>query len=273
PCRNDDAQPAVWPEDRSVLLREDRVGVDVTAAGKWIAAGQPEHVTFRLGLALGPAELRVQVRVISLKSFDKACPGGLVGGLGDLLVPCGEELLLLELNALPRRVAQDAAEAAGPAGSVVDAGRVRVDRDAEDMRELQVPVEEAVLLGKRLQLCPGELLDLTRVLAELRQSVGGDGRCVLLRLRPDEGRAPGVMQLLLFQVLGRLEHLPVHGSLRAHLEEVAVLGLVDRDRAAGEAVVADAQPGFTEQFALDADVALLVSLALGLVALPERGSP
>src|SRR5690606_23787241 len=121
PCRNDDAQPAVWPEDRSVLLREDRVGVDVASAGEGIAAGQPKEVTFRLGLALGLAELRVQVRVLGLKCFDKACPGGLVGGLGDLLVPCGEELLLLRLDALPRRVAQDAAETAGPAGSVVDA--------------------------------------------------------------------------------------------------------------------------------------------------------
>ena len=58
----------------------------------------------------------------------------------------GEELLFLELDSLPGRVADDAGEAACPAGGRVDgAGAVA---DAEDVRELDVPVEEAVLAGE-----------------------------------------------------------------------------------------------------------------------------
>ena len=64
----------------------------------------------------------------------------------DLRVARSEELLLLEFDPLPRRVADHAGEAAGPASGWVDAGGAVAD--AEDVRELDVPVEEPVLAGQ-----------------------------------------------------------------------------------------------------------------------------
>jgi len=84
------------------------------------------------------------------QSPDEPITGGLVRCLGDPLVPCREELLLLEFDALPWRVAEYAVEAAGPTGFRVDAGAVR--RHPEDLRELQVPVEEPILRRQPIDL-------------------------------------------------------------------------------------------------------------------------
>ena len=56
-----------------------------------------------------------------------------------------EELLVLDLHPLPRRVADDAGESACPPGTGIGAAIVG---DSEDTGELQVPVEEPILPGE-----------------------------------------------------------------------------------------------------------------------------
>src|SRR6266487_2096810 len=79
---------------------------------------------------------------------DHPLPSISIACAGDLRPGSREEFFLLEFDRLPGRVTEDAGEAAGPAGGRVDAcGAVA---DAEDVRELDVPVEEAVLAGETL---------------------------------------------------------------------------------------------------------------------------
>src|SRR5438093_374252 len=66
-----------------------------------------------------------------------------VGGIGNVWAAGGEELLFLELDPFPGRVAHNAGETAGPAGGWIDAGGAVAD--PEDVRELDMPVEEPVL--------------------------------------------------------------------------------------------------------------------------------
>ena len=63
----------------------------------------------------------------------------------DLRGPDRKELLFLQLDELPRRVAENDVEAAAPAGSIGWSG------GAEQVRELEVPVEEPILGGESLQ--------------------------------------------------------------------------------------------------------------------------
>src|SRR5260370_24816333 len=73
---------------------------------------------------------------------DQLLAGGRVGRIGDDRAAGGEELLFLELDTLPGWGADDAGEAAGPAGGGVDIGGAVAD--AGGVGELDVPVEEAV---------------------------------------------------------------------------------------------------------------------------------
>ena len=149
-CRQDEAASAARADDRAGGFGEDGVGVDVAAAGQRVAAGFAEQVAPACRLAQFGLELAVQRLVGWAVAVSEGCDQLLAGcgvrGVGDLRAAGGEELLLLELDPLPGRVADDAGEAAGPAGGWVDVGGAVAD--AEDVRELDVPVEEAVLAGQ-----------------------------------------------------------------------------------------------------------------------------
>src|SRR5260370_6783652 len=88
-----------------------------------------------LALVLG-----VDGRVVYRELSDELVASRHVDGIGDRWTPRSEELLRVELYLVPWGVADYTAEAAVPA--------LRRSADyAEDMRELYVPVEEAVLAG------------------------------------------------------------------------------------------------------------------------------
>ncbi len=71
--------------------------------------------------------------------------GGSRSVLDVVAAEVAEELLVLELDSLPWRIADDTGESAAPPGRRVGAAVVG---DGEDAGELQVPVEEPVLAGK-----------------------------------------------------------------------------------------------------------------------------
>ena len=120
----DEAAAATRVDDRAGGLGEDGVGVDVAAAGERVPAGFAEEVAPARGLAQLGLELVVQRPVGGALAVseggDQLLAGRRVRGVGDLGLAGGEELLLLELDPLPGRVADDAGEAAGPAGGWVD---------------------------------------------------------------------------------------------------------------------------------------------------------
>ena len=197
----DEAAAAPRADDRAGGLGEDGVGVDVAAAGERVPAGFAEQVAPACGLAQFGLELVVQRpvgRAVAVgEGGDQLLACRRVRGVRDLGLAGGEELLLLELDPLPGRVADDAGEAAGPAGGRVDVrGAVA---DAEDVRELDVPVEEAVLAG---EVCDQFLgcgqFQGPGVRAELLQDRLGDrGGAGDGGLGLDECRAPGVGEELL----------------------------------------------------------------------------
>ena len=112
-------------DDRPGGLGEDGVGVDVAVAGERVTAGFAEQVAPACGLAQFGLELVDSVRSAGLSLSARAAISFLraaafaafaISGRRD-----GEELLFLELDPFPGRVADDAGEAAGPAGGRVDA--------------------------------------------------------------------------------------------------------------------------------------------------------
>ena len=128
-----------------------------------------------------------------LERFDHlgADGGGL--GVGDVVAADGgEELLVLDLHALPRRVADDAGEPALPAGGRVDFGGAWLG-NGEDAGELQVPVEEAVLLGqfraRSREQRRGTLSGFSTICRSVSWVMPWP---VVGRLGLDERRAPGV---------------------------------------------------------------------------------
>src|SRR5689334_3828273 len=79
----------------------------------------------------------------------------------DVRLTGGEVLLLLELDVLPGWIAQNHVEAAVPAGGGIDAAATGRLFGREQMWELEVPVEEAVLGRKSLDLGSGGFETLT----------------------------------------------------------------------------------------------------------------
>ena len=196
PVGSDDAACDPGADDHAGGFGEDGVGVDVAAAGERVAAGLAEQVAPACRLAQFGLELVVQRpvggAVAVSEGGDQLLACGRVRGVRRSRAAGGEELLLLELDPLPGRVADDAGEAAGPAGGWVDVGGAVAD--AEDVGELDVPVEEAVLAGEvrrpgprpRLVERAGVRAECSRtawVIAVPRVAVG---------LGLDEGGAPGV---------------------------------------------------------------------------------
>src|ERR1700730_16725350 len=85
--------------------------------------------------------VRRVITIFETRDHFLAC--GSVRSVGDLLTMSGEELLLLELHLFPWGVADDASEATLPSGVRVVV-RACVVLGAEDVGELQVPVEELI---------------------------------------------------------------------------------------------------------------------------------
>ena len=129
-----DAAPVV--QQAAHALGEDGIDVDVAPAAERVATAVAQEVAFALGLARVFEELPIEAGVAALERLDQPLAGGSVGRVGDLGAALGKPLLLLELHALPRRIAEHAVEAAL----------------GEHLREGQVPVEELVLARKALDL-------------------------------------------------------------------------------------------------------------------------
>ncbi len=178
----------------------------------------------------------------------------------------GEELLLLQLDGLPRRVADHGGEAAAPAVRL-GCGR---GGDLEDLGELEPPVEEPVL-GGAVEDGPGGGLAEQGARVDPRQGARRDGD-VVLGLGLDEGGAPGVGAELLAGEVGGGE---VGGIPARGLVDVGEAGHCRGQRvgeAAAEVGVADGGLGDVEE-ALVALVAfeLVVPLQAGDDALVVAG--
>ena len=161
------------------------------------AAGEQER-----GLDLAPrgTVARSLVWVLSLPFGDAGAPL-LPGERGDGRLDRAEVFLVLEVDLVPRRVAEQAGEAAGPAGGGIYVW-VGVVGHAEDVGELQVPVEEAVLGLKPGDLRGGGRRDRrAALLAQRPEDPVDDGGGCVLGLVPDERGAPGVGDLVVVLVL------------------------------------------------------------------------
>ena len=110
---------------------------------------------------------RIELRVRLRQRRDQPLARGRVRRVGDRRVARGEELLLLQLDPLPRRVAEDTSNPG---------------RHGEDLLELQLPVEEAVLAGDSRRA--------SRTVAEVG-AVAASARLALVESsRPAAGRPP-----------------------------------------------------------------------------------
>ena len=130
--------PFLWsPRQPGKELGKQRVGVHVARTGQREAPGLAHEYVPGLGRTLGGFELFRQPRlrcsrVGHLERLDQLVTLGLIGRGRDLAVANGKELLFLQLDPLPRRVAYHCIEAA----------------PRHDGRELQGPVEDAVCRGR-----------------------------------------------------------------------------------------------------------------------------
>jgi hypothetical protein len=159
------------------------------------------------------------------------------GACRDLWISRREELLLLQLHALPRRIPEHAIEPTHPS-------RGRCLRIAlphlEHLWELDAPVEERVL--------PPQALDRARLLGRqhglaAHESADGAGRQALgfgLLLRPHECRAPCVRGEACLAVFGGVVQPAIPGFLRANARDRAVVQCVEVASFARQVGVADA---------------------------------
>ena len=98
--------------------------------------------------------LRIQYRIFSFEIGDFRISVCHIRGISNHRITGSEEFSWVELNLVPGWVADYAGETAGPASGRIDAGGAVAD--AEDVGELDVPVEEAVLAGQvRYQVLGG----------------------------------------------------------------------------------------------------------------------
>ncbi len=117
--------------------------------------------------------------------------------------PGREELLFLELDPLPGRVADNTGESTVPSCDIVDTGNLVAC--AEDMRELDVPVEEVILAGQTgdqfLGSCRSERVVVIAEGFQRGLSDSGSPRVVIFRL--DKRSTPGVGEQLLLAPVQR----------------------------------------------------------------------
>ncbi len=151
-----------------------------------VPAAGAQELAFGLTPPLRHVELLEQRRVRFRQRGDSLLARRRVLGLGDFRRAGGEELLLLQLHAFPGRVAGVRRKAAGPAVGLVGGSGVG---DAEDVGELQVPVEQSVLGGDRVD--EGDHVVGGGAVGELFEGAVGDGGGVG-GLGSEEGGAPGV---------------------------------------------------------------------------------
>jgi hypothetical protein len=144
-------------------------------------------------------------------------------GAFDLGAALGKPLLLLQLDALPGRIAEDHIEAPVPAMCLV-VRRGVPGGDAKDVGKLQVPMEELILGRESLDLSAHPVRTLVRRLLQapkrrLREQIEKDGILVLL---PDECGAPGIgHQMAVAALLGACDR-GVDASLLADAADVLV---------------------------------------------------
>ncbi|CAB4881826.1 unannotated protein [freshwater metagenome] len=220
-----------------------------------------------MALAIGPAqgsiELRGQRRLLGRERFDEALAGGRIRCLGYCLVACGEELLLLQLDSLPRRIAEHGGEAPRPSAGRVGPGCVV---DPEYLRELQVPVEEPVV--DRLALNGGDhsRIDVPWVVLQRLEGRVSDGR-IALPLGLHECGAPRIGDLPSSCVIGIVLQIAESLSLLVCIGQGGRRSRVDLRHLRGEVGIGGMEATGREE------LALVGLLALGPVALLQARGP
>lgn len=126
-----DPCPAVGVDSIVGELGKYRVGVDVAAAGEREAPAVAQELAHGAGGTHRGKVVLVERRVGLGQLADEPRARRLCWSRGDARIARGEELLLLQLYALPRRVGEDHIEAAV----------------SEDFRKFERPMKEALALG------------------------------------------------------------------------------------------------------------------------------
>ena len=176
-----------------------------------------------IGGVLGLLQLGRERRIALRQVLDQPLARGLVGRLAISRIAAGEELLLLQLDPLPRRVAERHVEAAA----------------GEDLGELERPVEEAVLL-RQLERGLHDALDAGLVAQGPEHVIGGRdalGRAGrgLLQLG-EERRGPEIAGLAQAPEVGvQLAELVVAPPLLVHRGGAVVLERLELAGGAGDA--------------------------------------
>ena len=169
---DDEACPALLVSDMKIRLGDDRIEIHVPNIGKRKASRLMHELAGGLSAALGSLKRFEQRRIRRRQFIDQFLANCRIQRIGNTRITCREELLLLQLDAIPRRIAEDTVEATV----------------GEDGGEYERPVEDA-----------GIAADLFRggdhfVRRRREHHRAGDDRCEVRR-----GRNKGF-------ILGRLRH-------------------------------------------------------------------
>ena len=135
---DEEADDAVGFGQAHGALDEEGVEVDVAAAEKWVVVGGADELAEAVGAQFGGVEIGGEGVALLAQLLDAAAAGGGGGGEGEIRGAGGEPFDLLQLDAVPGRVADDGVEAAG--GLVVLPA-------APDAGEGDFPVEEGFAVG------------------------------------------------------------------------------------------------------------------------------
>src|SRR5260370_23722410 len=100
-------------DECQVDLGEQCIGVDVATTGEWIPSAAAGEQARGVGIPQGNPVFGPQRGSLVFNRGDELLACGSVGSVRDFGCACGEELLLLQLDAFPGWVAEDAGAAAG----------------------------------------------------------------------------------------------------------------------------------------------------------------
>ena len=134
---------ALATDEVSVGFGEHRVRVDIATAGERVARWSYAGCANAFSASLSATNDRYRTSLVSGSAAISFCAAAL-GAVAILGSRAAKNSLLLQFDPFPWRVAQDHGESTGPAGHLIDRTRIG-SGSGEDMRKLQVPVEESVL--------------------------------------------------------------------------------------------------------------------------------
>src|SRR6185503_11993794 len=223
------------------------IDVDVTAPAQRVEFRGAKQLALAFGLPSGIPKLRMKRRVFRPQRLNEPLAGSGVRRVRDFGPALGEPFFLLQLHALPRRIREDAVEAAVQAGEWVLCRFFR-QRHTEHVRESELPVEELILVGETFDFVAHPFGLVAWVAFELLEDVVRDGviesasgRRALL---PHKRGAPGVGQLPAGFVAAGTNEFGIDFFLRVNLR----YGVVGQARELSEAYgeIAEMFPRFED---------------------------